>query len=519
MSTVEEAFVSDIRANPDDDGVRLIYADWLEENGQSQRAEFIRVQIELARLADDDPRREALADRQDELLLAHGDEWWPRRESGAARPTFHRGLVEEVFVNTADECEAILRAAPIRRLRMWEADGNDLAHLVRIPEFTQLQELTVRAAYGVRLKAKAFARSTRLGGLTALSLHDIDRAPEVVEALGFSGHVRSLRRLDLSDSDLWEEGMTVLARSPLLAQLRELDLSGTHMGLAGLRALVDSPRTAGLTALNLEYEEFGPEGAAALARARHIRSLRKLNMDWNGLGDAGLQEIVRAVHWEKLRELELGSNEISDAGVEHLIRSSFWPQLTAISLNDDGITDDGAAALPDSAALAALTLWSKNVGPRGVRALAARSFPRLSRLCMWATPLGDEGLRHMLGGAWISHLTELGLEGTEVTAEGARALAACPSLGRLTILELGENPMIGDEGIAALAASPWLSRLRRFDLTSGGFGEAGAMALAASPYLHHIQSMNIRGNDFHSTGPAAGALRRRFGDRVAFTVK
>jgi uncharacterized protein (TIGR02996 family) len=518
MSTVEEAFVFDICANPDDDGLRLIYADWLQENGQPQRAEFIRVQIELARLADDDLRREALADRQDELLIAHGDEWWPVRESGGWRPTFHRGLVDEVFVTTADECEAVLRAAPVRRLQLRNADGNDLARLVRIPEFTHLQELTIFPPHGAQLKAKAFARSTRLGGLTALSLHDVDRAPEVVEALGFSHHVRSLRRLELG-SYLWERGMRALAGSPLLAQLRELDLSGTQIGLAGLRALVDSPRAAGLETLNLQYEEIGPEGAAALAKARHIQSLQKLNLHTNGLGDTGLREIVRAVHWENLRELNLSFNEISDTGVEDLARSPHWPRLTSLRLIDEGITDAGAAALPDSEVLTALILWSKNIGPRGVRPLAERSFPRLNELCMWGTPLGDEGLRHILGSAWMSHLTELRLEeDTEVTAEGARALAACPSVGRLTVLELSGNP-IGDEGVAALAGSPWLSRLRRLDLAGGAFGEAGAMALAASPYLHHIQSMNICGNDFPSTGPAADALRRRFGDRVAFTVK
>src|SRR4051794_32323007 len=102
MSTAEEAFLSAIRANPDDDGVRLIYADWLEENGQPQRGEFLRVQIELARLAEDDPRREALADRQDELLAAHGEQWRPVRGRGAARGTFHRGLVEEMFVDTVE---------------------------------------------------------------------------------------------------------------------------------------------------------------------------------------------------------------------------------------------------------------------------------------------------------------------------------------------------------------------------------------------------------------------------------
>lgn len=40
--------LQDIRANPDDDGLRLIYADWLDDQGQAERAEFIRVQIELA---------------------------------------------------------------------------------------------------------------------------------------------------------------------------------------------------------------------------------------------------------------------------------------------------------------------------------------------------------------------------------------------------------------------------------------------------------------------------------------
>jgi uncharacterized protein (TIGR02996 family) len=41
-------FLESIRDNLDDDGVRLIYADWLEEHGDPARAEFIRVQSELA---------------------------------------------------------------------------------------------------------------------------------------------------------------------------------------------------------------------------------------------------------------------------------------------------------------------------------------------------------------------------------------------------------------------------------------------------------------------------------------
>ncbi len=45
--TDEQTFLADILANPDDDTVRLVYADWLEERAeQRERAEFIRVQCE-----------------------------------------------------------------------------------------------------------------------------------------------------------------------------------------------------------------------------------------------------------------------------------------------------------------------------------------------------------------------------------------------------------------------------------------------------------------------------------------
>ena len=35
---------------PNEDAHRLAYADWLEQNGQAERAEFIRTQVEIAQL-------------------------------------------------------------------------------------------------------------------------------------------------------------------------------------------------------------------------------------------------------------------------------------------------------------------------------------------------------------------------------------------------------------------------------------------------------------------------------------
>lgn len=69
------ALQSAIRACPDDDAPRLIYADWLQENGDEPRAEFIRAQIAVARGSS---RRTVLYRfRVAKLLAAHSREWFP----------------------------------------------------------------------------------------------------------------------------------------------------------------------------------------------------------------------------------------------------------------------------------------------------------------------------------------------------------------------------------------------------------------------------------------------------------
>src|SRR5262245_19557042 len=58
-----EGFLQDILATPEDDAPRLIYADWLEENGGAEgrdRAAFIRLQCERARLPEGDPKANRL---------------------------------------------------------------------------------------------------------------------------------------------------------------------------------------------------------------------------------------------------------------------------------------------------------------------------------------------------------------------------------------------------------------------------------------------------------------------------
>ncbi len=50
MTSDRDSFLTAICESPADDLPRLVYADWLEENGEADRAEFIRVQCALAKM-------------------------------------------------------------------------------------------------------------------------------------------------------------------------------------------------------------------------------------------------------------------------------------------------------------------------------------------------------------------------------------------------------------------------------------------------------------------------------------
>src|SRR5215217_4715089 len=92
----QDAFLSAIREAPDDDTPRLVLADWLEDHGDPDRAEFIRVQCRLAPGGEalDPEVRAALQARQQALLDRHGGAWlgslWHRLPW---RMAWHRGLL------------------------------------------------------------------------------------------------------------------------------------------------------------------------------------------------------------------------------------------------------------------------------------------------------------------------------------------------------------------------------------------------------------------------------------------
>src|SRR5690242_5801815 len=85
-----------ILANPDDDAPRLVYADWLDEHGQPERAEFIRVQCAMARIPPHTARWRPLHERSVRLEREWRVQWTGPAQELVLEPQLRRGFVDGV---------------------------------------------------------------------------------------------------------------------------------------------------------------------------------------------------------------------------------------------------------------------------------------------------------------------------------------------------------------------------------------------------------------------------------------
>ena len=110
--------------NPEDDTVRLVYADWLQENGDEERAEFIRLQIALASRPDGAVH---LVDKVEQLRQANERAWvaeLPPLTEKMWNLWYSRGFIFGLHVRATwvgefmKHIAALFSAAPITQLSL-----------------------------------------------------------------------------------------------------------------------------------------------------------------------------------------------------------------------------------------------------------------------------------------------------------------------------------------------------------------------------------------------------------------
>ncbi|HEY1065456.1 MAG TPA: TIGR02996 domain-containing protein, partial [Pirellulales bacterium] len=148
----QAALLRAVIAAPDDDAPRLIYADWLDEQGDSERAEFIRLQCALETSAADSAEDAAKIERESELLDRFACLWANDLQPEVRGWTFRRGFVERIETNlqtSRDAIAAVLQKAPIRHIRD-TSQMSDLSGVVAaLPMFDRLTGLEFWGMYTV----------------------------------------------------------------------------------------------------------------------------------------------------------------------------------------------------------------------------------------------------------------------------------------------------------------------------------------------------------------------------------
>jgi uncharacterized protein (TIGR02996 family) len=306
-----EALLRAILDAPEDDVPRLVFADWLEDNGELDRAEFIRIQIERerlgmpaerchfgdvrnpARLAPDQMmRREELLAREETLWEKNKRRWktelpvlsgidWCDRQRG-----FVEGIVAESFRAFRTHARRIFDLTPLRGLRFGPSSR------FREPRF-------LTADSGVRL-----ADFPALARLRHLEFHGSALGDRGAIALARSPHVANLISLEMSMSTVDDPGATALAESPYLGNLRGLLLYMNRIGNAGASALAYSRTLRRLAVINLELNHVGNIGGRAFAQTSQLPELLHLNLADQFSGDLSAQ-VVEALRGRWGDRLEL----------------------------------------------------------------------------------------------------------------------------------------------------------------------------------------------------------------------
>ncbi len=338
-----EPFLDAIRADVDDDTPRLVFADWLQENGDEERAELIRLQCASERAPAGHPDNAERHRRIEVLFHANWDRWtrglphWVRRDRFIH--SFIRGFIAEVSMTAA----------------RFAKDGEAVTRLTALS--------TVNFS---RTNVGVF-RSPLLKRVGGLYLDFVDSAR--VDALASNPHLSALRYLFVGTQS--DSGGSRWTRS----------VNG-----GALDRLFANPSLVGLRQFLLKGPPHGDVVASALAAGR-FTALEQLELNRSRLSAEGLKAVVRSASAASLRGLYVAGNLIGDDGIRHMVEAPNLGRIQSLNLVNCGLTSESVRLLAD---------WP---GLRTVRSLqlSRNGFPiehaDLIRKSHYATALPESSLR------------------------------------------------------------------------------------------------------------------------------
>lgn len=431
--TEEQSFLQSIRDDPGDDTVRLVYADWLEEHGQLERAEFIRIQCELAKTECDNPHYPLLKGRSDELEAENGTQWTgPISELSIYTADFHRGFINRVSLYCSDDQE-VLR--PLHST-MNSNVVTELEYHLSFGYLPENQNAQLLSRLGDWQEAKSLRKLTLDYDRTS---DDSGWLDDDIELLSSNPNLSNLVSLDLSPSvspaQLSRLGRGVFATSlkrfrakmgrkidpkewcdhwkrlPFISQLTELD-ANIDWHTDETLALLLAADLRDIQSLDIRCNDVTEATFDILHRWPRIRQIRKLNLTSNNLGS---QLLVRLMELpaDRLHALEIGGEMYRNR-----VHGTFLSRQQ--TLDEESFVPFANSQIAQR--LTELTLMEIEPGGPLVRALSDASMPMLRSLFINSINCDHDDYRKLISAKWMGQLFSLNIVHCGMTDDDAQLI-------------------------------------------------------------------------------------------------
>jgi uncharacterized protein (TIGR02996 family) len=356
-----DALLSAITANPDEDTPRLVYADWLDEHGEAERAEFIRVQCKLEHLPRTSDEGKLLAEREKHLqakLFRH------LVKLGNRTLKYRRGFVDTIRSRLETLPKKLAKIcpqdAPAFALQIFHGQDDDAVYSDG-PAMPVFRDPTLRRCVSLDLPtmciegSQVVLRSEHLVNLRRLNFPDNEAGPgiELVASPTFA----NLRWANFNNSDSANDNPSIipLAECPHLANLEHLDFGDCEQPSESALAVANAKYWNRLRYLNLSGCWFEPDSAIAIFNSKQLPALTELDLSWNyspvpdgdsrTWGDILVSEVVKSPLLPRLSKLWLRRTDLTDQGAKELLAVPLEVMFTRLDLSLNNLGKASMAAL------------------------------------------------------------------------------------------------------------------------------------------------------------------------------
>lgn len=330
----EAALLRAIVEAPDDDGTRLVYADWLLERGDT-RGELITLQCELAHASG--ARRDELDRRVKAILEASWRNFAGELAEYTRKEWFDRGFPARLRMTAAAFAKhgaRFLDAAPITALELDHPrfTAKDLTKLGSAPALARVRTLAIAQSEpnSKPLPLAALAESPHLGGLRRLELTFCGHSAQDWESFFGRLNAPMLEEIVLHGNRSSAGLFRGLARNPALSRLRSIVERRTHN--------LDESSELDITAA---FEELAAERTS-------LEEIVLVQWTRSGVTDAAMSAFFTGEHGARLRRIDVFATPIGDGTAARIAESSRATSLESLEVHDGAMTPKGLDAILSS---------------------------------------------------------------------------------------------------------------------------------------------------------------------------